>query len=170
MTFSLSYDSTTWLFTLLAVLILFFIISVILILGKFKIIKVILIFGIIIIYFFAFLRSPKAYIITNSELIIKTFSKSIEIPISSVKEARKLNKYELKGTKRIKGIGWLFGFSGIFYSRRIGFFEGYFTNQKNLILIKDDKTYVISPDNPNLFLEKIESQIIKRIEEKVQGR
>lgn len=169
MIFSTSYDSTTLFLTLLGVAVLIFSVSIILILGRFKILKIVLILFILSILITAFVRSPRAFIITDSEIVIKTISKSIKIPISSVEEVERLKEKDLKGAKRMKGVGGLFGFSGKFYSDKIGYFDGYFTNQKNLVLIKTEKSFVISPDNPDLFIEKINLSIRKRDESHKDG-
>jgi len=120
-----------------------------------KVLKIITILFLIGILFYCYSQAPRSYILTKSDIIINTTFKKIAIPISSIKEVKRLKKEEVRGGIRLRGIGGLFGFKGRFYSPAIGEFEGYFTNQNNLILIRGEKIYVISPDNPNLFLGKI---------------
>lgn len=156
------FDSTTWLLTLLVFAVLIFCIIMIITFTKSKLFKFFLSAGLTGVFIYCYCISPKNYFITESHLVISAPSKKIVVPLSSLREVRRLDKKELKGTVRMKGIGGLFGFTGKFYSKNLGSFEGYFTNQNNLVMVRCEKTYIISPDNPSLFLDKINSIIAKQ--------
>lgn len=162
MKFSAPFDSTTWLMTLLALAVLIFCITIIIVFANSKLVKFFVSTVLAGIFIYSYCISPKNYFITESHLIISVPLKKIEIPLSSVREVRRLDKKELKGTIRTKGVGGLFGFTGKFHSKNLGSFEGYFTNQNNLVMVRCEKTYIISPDDPSLFLDKINSIIAKR--------
>lgn len=106
-------------------------------------------------YFF----SPKGYSFDENKISILTRIKKIKIPLPEIKEIKKLEKEDLSGSLRIFGIGGLFGYTGIFYSKKLGFYLSFSTNYNNLIIIKAKKTYIISPENMDLFLEVVKKKI-----------
>ncbi len=120
-------------------------------------VKAIVIFFLWSLIIFSFLLSPHGYLLDEENLTILTKIKKFRIPISSIKALRKMEKNELFGMIRVLGIGGLFGFIGIFYSRNLGFIFSFVTNYNNLIFIKSSMTFLISPEERDLFLSMMEN-------------
>jgi hypothetical protein len=60
---------------------------------------------------------------------------------------------------RLFGNGGAFAFSGWFTSSGIGTYHGFFTDPSRTVLLEyGDKRYVISPDEPDRFVEEVSSR------------
>jgi hypothetical protein len=58
-----------------------------------------------------------------------------------------------KGSIRLFGVGGLFGYTGLYWSKSVGRFTAYVTNRGHSILIKSDSRQVmISPDDVEGFM------------------
>jgi len=65
----------------------------------------------------------------------------------------------LQGAVGIFGMSGLFGFFGIFYKKDIGRFSAFCSNCSDLILIKSNKTFLISPYLKEQFIASIKNRI-----------
>jgi hypothetical protein len=99
------------------------------------------------------LFKPLYYVIQEDYIVIKRLIGSIKIPISSVTDIWFEKEKKGLGIKiRLLGVGGFLGFFGIYNSTKLGIIYMYATKLTGLIVIKSEKTYVISPENPEDFL------------------
>ena len=67
----------------------------------------------------------------------------------------------VKGSIRLFGNGGLFAFSGIYKNKKLGNYRVFATDYKKCVVMKNkEKTFVVTPENPKTFVEKI-SNLIK---------
>jgi hypothetical protein len=102
--------------------------------------------------------------ITDQELIIRRWARSIHIPLNQIKEIRNEDPVSiLKGkmTLRLFADGGLWGAHGIFYNKNIGKFYMYMTDEKNLVDVvrADGRHFFISPDPREQFVQELKSRI-----------
>ena len=73
-----------------------------------------------------------------------------KILLSDVEKVTFSGKNDALRAIRKMSIGGLFGYNGIYWSSELGNFTMYATNRNNRVIIrmKNDKVYVISPDDP----------------------
>ena len=104
--------------------------------------------------------APQKYITTDTQIIIHRFGSNIIIPIDKIKSIRNITRKELKTIFRIIGVGGFMGKYGIYRSSEIGNFRMSTTNLSNLILIEYNNSdkIIISPDNPQEFLNSINKE------------
>ena len=81
--------------------------------------------------------------------------KSIEIPKAEIKDVRPVT-FTWK-TLRTCGVGGLFGSGGWFWNKEIGRFFVAMTNGHSLVLIENGGKFVISPDDPDRFVQEFKS-------------
>jgi hypothetical protein len=78
------------------------------------------------------------------------------IPLVSVQSARRAEPADCKGLRRTFGNGGLFGIYGYFDSPRLGAHRWFAARATNLIIVTaQDTAYVLSPDDPDRFLEAL---------------
>ena len=66
----------------------------------------------------------------------------------------------LSGALRLFGNGGLFGFSGLFWSKRLGFFHAYATDPGRAVVLRFAKrTIVITPDDTQRFIVRVRTQL-----------
>jgi len=154
MLFRSDWDWKVKILTIAIILIFFFLIwlSYLVFSRTLRMALIIFLLGLII---FSFLISPSGYLIDNKNLYIITRIRKFKIPLLYIKSAKKLDKDELYGSIRILGIGGLFGYTGLFHSKHLGFFFSFATNYDNLIFIESNKKFLISPNNVESFLTSI---------------
>jgi hypothetical protein len=65
---------------------------------------------------------------------------------------------------RLYGSGALFGYYGTFAFKGTGIVRMYATNRKNLVLVTDGdgKKYLLSPDDPERFIEQTQTRLLPR--------
>jgi Protein of unknown function (DUF2679). len=101
---------------------------------------------------------PLKVIVDKDTIYINQFKGGITIPIEDIVEIRRYTGEDSKNTVRTFGSGGLFGFLGKFKNPQIGKFEMFATDTKDRTLIKtNDKVYVISCANPNVFIETVKN-------------
>ena len=90
---------------------------------------------------------PKEYILKDDNLLIKKHFNHIS-KIENIKKAEKVTA----GGIRTFGVGGLFGYTGWFNGNQ----EWFVTDRKKGILLESDrKAFVISPENPDEFLQDL---------------
>lgn len=106
-----------------------------------------------------YLFSPRGFALTTSGILIKRIVKSILIPYSEISNVRRIS-WTWKGT-RLGASGGLFGFFGLFHIKSLGRVWMYVTDRNKMIYIevKQGKKFLISPDDPQVFLEKLKSML-----------
>ena len=67
------------------------------------------------------------------------------------------DSHALRGSLRVMGNGGLFCFCGWFWNRRLGLYRVYVTNLRRcVVLVRTDRTLVISPEDPQRFLDALQ--------------
>ncbi len=104
-----------------------------------------------------YIYSPQQYILEHEVLTIEKVIGSLNIKKSDVKKITKIEKDDLNGTIRLFASGGMFKYFGKFSNHKLGKFEMYSGSVKqNLVLIelKSGRKIVISPDNPDTFIDE----------------
>ena len=110
----------------------------------------------IIIYLICMALKPLNYEITKDELIIRRLIKSVRMNRADIKSVELIEKATLSGTIRTFGVGGLFGWYGKFANSQLGNMTWYLTRRDKpvLILKKDSKKILISPDQAEAFVRE----------------
>ena len=81
---------------------------------------------------------------------------------------KKIKKVEHKpnimaNSVRTFGVGGMFVRLGNFKNKKLGYYKAYATNDTNAVLIelKNDKDVVISPEQPENFVEEVKNRLLK---------
>lgn len=94
------------------------------------------------------------------QVTLKKVFGNIEIPLHDIREVRRLSKSDLNKSIRIFGSGGMLGYFGFFYSKKIGLYTMYATEEDNMILIRTDrKSYIFSCTKPDEFIEYITNSL-----------
>jgi hypothetical protein len=102
------------------------------------------------------------YSIQDGELQIVRLGWSKNIPVSSIRRVE--NKpIAMMGSIRTFGIGDVFGYIGKFKNSILNNYTAYVTHRKKTVLIvtDDDQKVLISPDDPNEFIDSLKVYIGK---------
>lgn len=102
------------------------------------------------------------YSIQDGELQIVRLGWSINIPLSSIRRVES-KPITMMGSIRTFGIGGVFGYIGQFKNSILNNYTAYVTHRKKTVLIvtDDDQKILISPDDPNEFINSLKSYIRK---------
>ena len=101
--------------------------------------------------------STKGYKIENQMLVIKRPLGNKNFALKDFQSIERIAKKDLRFSLRVFGNGGLFGYYGKFYNRKFGKMTWFVTNLNNSILIKmtDGKKIVVTPDEPESFLNLV---------------
>ncbi len=108
-----------------------------------------------------FIYAPKSYEIDDESVIIKRRAGDIAIYFDSIEEVKELSGDELKGSLRLFGSSGLFGFFGIFYKKGWGRFTAYCSNSSDLVFIRTEKIWLISPHQKEIFVSVLKEKLKK---------
>ena len=110
----------------------------------------------IIIYLICLALKPLSYEITKDELIIRRLIKNVRMNRADIKSLELIEKATLSGTLRTFGVGGLVGWYGKFANSQLGNMTWYLTRRDKpvLILKKDSKKILISPDQAEAFVRE----------------
>ena len=99
--------------------------------------------------------APKRYDLTDDALIIVRGwpFRDISIPTAEIREVRRIKVSPI--TLRSFGVGGIFSWSGWFWNKQIGTFFAEITNGHRSVLIDAGRKYVISPEDPDSFVDEI---------------
>lgn len=117
--------------------------------------------SLIILYFLIvllpYLFSPKCFILTASGVLIRRHLRSILIPYSEISSVKRVS-WTWRAV-RLGASGGLYGFFGLFHIKGLGRAWMYVTDRSKMILIETKRgtKYIVSPSNPQAFLEKLKS-------------
>lgn len=99
----------------------------------------------------------RGYSLTPNALLIERLGWQNRFALADVTSAA-INPEALRGSLRLFGSGGLFGFFGWFCNKRIGVYRAYGTDPKRAVIIKlKHRTIVVTPDNPQRFVEELET-------------
>jgi hypothetical protein len=148
MSFSASYDRTTK------------IVSTIVCLGLLAVIfavhNIILSCLSIFVIILCFAYSPRGYSLVGRSILVERLAGPARIDLSDVREARKATPDDFRGCIRLGGSGGLFGYYGQFSTAKLGRCTWYVTDRSHcIVVVTPAKTVLVSPDNPEAFLDTI---------------
>lgn len=105
----------------------------------------------------SFVFSPRGYVVSSGELIVRRWIGDVHIPLTDLRVIRRASPSDLAGCIRLFGSGGLFGYYGLFRTTALGKSTWYTTSQANrAVMISDSGTRVFSPDDVDGFLRAIE--------------
>lgn len=94
----------------------------------------------------------------KEKLIIKRIAGNVSIPYETIQSIEILRNFSLWQALRIGSAGF-FGYTGIWYHRKIGWFILYATENKSFVFVKtNDKKYVIGCREPEQFISYVEKK------------
>ena len=106
-----------------------------------------------------YLFAPHGYGIDESGIHIRRKVGSVRIPVSQIQSVR----YDPSACSlwggRTFGVSGLFGYFGRFYTGHLGHHIRYATDRRRAVVIEADETYVISPDDPELFVRLAQARL-----------
>jgi hypothetical protein len=114
--------------------------------------------ALLIIYFGAFIYSPRKYSVTEKAIIIHRVIGNVTIKKSDIATVETSDKGLPLGIRTF-GVGGLFGYFGSFYNFDMGSMSWYVTRRDRTVLIKTakGKKIVISPDDRDAFVQALKS-------------
>lgn len=99
------------------------------------------------------------YHVDSHNLVIQRASFDFMIPIEEI-ESITLDSNAMSRSWRLFGNGGLFGFYGRFRNEAYGSYRAFVTDNKNIVVVKTKTAvYMISPENAEKFVEKLNSKI-----------
>ncbi len=103
--------------------------------------------------FISLLFTVRGYSILGNIFRVRRLLWYTDIDISMLQSVE-YDPKAMTGSLRTFGNGGLFSFSGSYKSRKLGSFKAYVTDfKKCVVIIAAGQTVVVSPDNPDLFVE-----------------
>jgi len=105
------------------------------------------------VYFISFLLAPRGYEITDDHITIKRPFCEVCLSLKTIREISLVQENMLKDSVRIIGNHGLFGYYGRYQNDALGKYLLYATRMSGLVMIKTDEIYIITPDNPEQFVQ-----------------
>lgn len=104
---------------------------------------------------------PRYYSLDTCGLRISRPVGSILIPYKQIKFAGYIAREDLGNYIRLFACSGLFGYFGLYSSKKAGRFSMWCTNKKNMVAITrtDDKVIILSPPDPDAFIDHINSYL-----------
>lgn len=100
-----------------------------------------------------YLFAPSGYGISESEIFIRRKIGSVRVSLSDIKSLEQDSLACPFWGVRTYGVSGLFGYFGRFYSKHLGHYSMYATDRHKSVVIRTNKTYIISPDDPHQFIQ-----------------
>ena len=110
-------------------------------------------------FILCYLFVPREYAVNESEVIIRRRIGAVRIPFSLIRSIRQGSSSCSFRSVRPFGIGGIYGYFGRFYSQELGRHHVYATDLQKTVVIEADKTYVISPDDPQQFVQAVKTRL-----------
>ena len=159
MEYKASYDMTTKIITagIIILLLTIAILPVFLIDNRGFLITLLISLVHILICIVTFIYSPRSYSIASKQITIHRIFKDVVFLREEIESYKIIDKADIKGTIRTFGVGGLFGYFGSFYNTNFGAMTWYLTRRDKLVLLitKQNKKILLSPDNPEDFIKAI---------------
>ena len=118
-------------------------------------------FGLILILVITYGFSPKAYALEDRQLIIyRPFHRKF-YSTTDMKTVSIVSKKDMPRSIRVFGVGGLFGYFGLFRNSRYETMIWYATRRDQFVVIErsNGRTIVLTPDDPNSFVQEINQTI-----------
>ncbi|MFT3824066.1 MAG: PH domain-containing protein [Chitinophagaceae bacterium] len=114
----------------------------------------------VVVYIVCYLLHPTEYSITSTHLVIHRPIGKVMIAKTDIFSVAPVDPEQMKWTIRTFGVGGLFGYFGKFANSKIGSMTWYATRRDSMLMITttDHKRIVITPDEPALFLQHINTK------------
>jgi hypothetical protein len=117
------------------------------------------IFGMIVIplsiLFFAALFTIRGYVLTIDALLIRRLIWNSSVELSGLQSAA-VDAEAMSGSIRTCGNGGMFCFSGTFNNNRLGSYRAFATDPSRSVVLRfSDRTVVVTPDQPDAFIARI---------------
>lgn len=97
----------------------------------------------------------RGYTVDANGIFVRRLIWSNQLPWAGLREAS-ADPEAMRRSIRTFGNGGLFSFSGRYWSRRLGHYRAFVTDAaRSVVLRYDRKTYVLSPDDPQAFVEDV---------------
>jgi PH (Pleckstrin Homology) domain-containing protein len=111
----------------------------------------------VIIFVAMFYLKPLSITLSDSSITIDRRINPVSISFSEIKAIRILSQDKMGFPFRTFGDGGVFGYLGLYYSRRLGSMRWYCTQRENYTLIEktDGKKIIITPDHPEELLREL---------------
>jgi len=101
----------------------------------------------------------RGYVFSNGELIIKRLGWNTIFPLNDLQSVE-MNPHAVKGSIRTFGNGGLFSFTGRYYCKNLGHYRAFVNDWNKLVVLRFEKsTIVVSPDDPDAFVEAVEMSV-----------
>ena len=109
------------------------------------------------------LLAPRRYTVTEDAVLVNRLGPNVLIPVRTIRDARRISKADMGVRLRVFGSGGFLGGFGVFWASRLGMFLAYVTDTKRLVLIECDggKRYVVSPDQPDEFIDSVRQAVTR---------
>lgn len=109
---------------------------------------------------FSYLYSPQSYEVSDGAILIKRLIGTVRVPLDSIRELRTGNADDFLACTRLWASGGLFGYFGLFKTRKLDKCKWYMTNRRNsVIIVASAMTAVISPNKVPGFLAAVRSVV-----------
>lgn len=99
--------------------------------------------------------SPRGYVVSKDAIRVQRLIGTATLPLAGVREARPATRDDLCGAIRLFGSGGMFGYYGLFRTRRLGRSYWYVTDRSKAVVVAGTKTAVFSPDDVDGFLAAV---------------
>jgi hypothetical protein len=98
--------------------------------------------------------APRAYQVDAYGVTVLRLGSRVYIPANTILDVQPV---KIRRVMRVCGCGGFFGAWGWFYARQFGLFRAYVTRRDRLVslTLKDRKPVVLSPDEPDRFVEAV---------------
>jgi hypothetical protein len=108
---------------------------------------------------FTSLYAPQGYLVDDSGITIIRKRAPVHIGFGSIRHISRIERNRFMKSLRTFGNGGLFGYYGSFRNKELGNFRMYATHGDCGVLIQTDKTFVITPDRADEFIEVVRSYL-----------
>ncbi len=108
-----------------------------------------------------YLLAPIGYELLPDTLIIDKRLGQTKIGLRSIRSVASLDAGQLKGSIRVFGVDGFFGSYGTFHNSALGKFRMYSTRSSGLVLIEAEELFVLSPDDPEGFMDSVRKAVHK---------
>jgi hypothetical protein len=106
-----------------------------------------------------YLLKPLSVNVAADAIVVDRKIKPVQISFTDIKEIRLVEPSDMRMSIRTFGNGGVFGYTGLYYNRKMGSMRWYCTQRKNYVLIATTKgkKMIVTPDEPGAFMNELES-------------
>jgi len=108
------------------------------------------------------LYAPRGYVVNETYVIVQRKTRPVRIALRRIRSVSRLDKKDFTPSVHIFGTRGLFGYYGIFKNRKLGRYELIGTDRDRGVLVEADRKYVLTPHQPEVFIEVVRSKLKQR--------